>query len=46
MKVVREIHSEMIMVMTWINRDIPAWIAPFDHFEAVAESIEKRMGWK
>jgi hypothetical protein len=46
MKVIREIHREMMTVMTWINRDIPAWIESFDRFEAVADSIEKRMGWK
>lgn len=46
MKVIRKIHSEMIIVMTWINKDIPMWAAPFDRFNAVADSIEKRMGWK
>jgi hypothetical protein len=46
MEVIREIHSEMITVMTWINKDIPEWIATFDRFEEVANSIEKRMGWK
>jgi hypothetical protein len=45
MRVVREIHSEMITVMTWINKDIPDWIAPFDRFNTVVESIEQRMGW-
>ncbi len=46
MKVIRDIHREMITVMAWVNRDIPAWIESFDRFEAVAGSIEKRMGWK
>lgn len=46
MKVLREIHRDMMMVMTWINRDISAWIAPLDRFEAVADSIEKRMEWR
>jgi hypothetical protein len=31
------------IVMAWINRDIPAWIAPFDRFDDVCNSVEKRL---
>jgi hypothetical protein len=46
MSVIRKIHDEMTTVMMWINKDLPAWIALFDRFDAVADSIEKRMGWR
>ncbi|MDR2894183.1 MAG: Abi family protein [Alistipes sp.] len=43
---VRIIHEKMTTVIGWVDSDIPMWIASFDRFESVAESIEKRMGWK
>jgi hypothetical protein len=27
---IREIHSEMLLVMGWINSDVPIWIQSFD----------------
>jgi hypothetical protein len=39
----RQIHAEMITTMTWINRDIPAWLAPFDRFDSVYNSVKKRL---
>lgn len=43
--VIMEIHSEMLQVMGWINKDIPAWIAAFDRVSEVVDSIRKRMQW-
>lgn len=45
-KRVRQIHQQLIEVMGWIHHDIPQWIEPFDRFEAIADSIETRLGWK
>jgi hypothetical protein len=39
----RQIHVEMLTVMMWINKDIPAWLAPFDRFDSVCNSIEQRL---
>ncbi|MDR0954650.1 MAG: hypothetical protein LBM20_04620 [Rikenellaceae bacterium] len=46
MNEIRDVHDKMITVMSWINKEIPTWIAPFDRFELVADRVEKRMGWK
>jgi hypothetical protein len=39
----RQIHVEMITVMMWMNRDIPSWLAAFDRFDDVCDSVEKRL---
>ncbi len=39
----KQIHSEMLTVMGWINKDIQLWIAPFDRFETVCKSVENRL---
>jgi hypothetical protein len=39
----RQIHAEMLTAMAWINRDIPAWLAPFDRFGRVYNSVEQRL---
>jgi hypothetical protein len=36
-------NLEMITVMAWINKDIPVWFAPFDRFDDVCNSVEKRL---
>jgi hypothetical protein len=38
----RQIHTEMLTVMAWINKDIPAWLVPFDRFDCVCNSIAQR----
>ncbi len=40
-----EIHNEMIVVMGWINKDIPSWIEPFDRVTSAVHKIENEMGW-
>ncbi len=42
----REIHDEIRRVMSWIDKDISAWLEEFDRFEVVLESVEKRLGWR
>ncbi|MDF9830396.1 hypothetical protein [Parabacteroides sp. PF5-6] len=43
---VAEIHSEIIQVMGWINKDLPAWVEPFDRFPDVEKSIRQRLKWE
>ena len=43
---VTDIHKELLLVMGWINQDIPEWIDKLDRFEVVKQSIKHRMGWK
>ncbi len=40
-----EIHNEMILVMGWINSDIPTWIMHFDRVTSIVNKIENEMGW-
>ncbi len=40
---VKEKHLEIVTLMGWINKDLPGWISPFDRFETVVTSIEKRL---
>ncbi|GHT03064.1 hypothetical protein AGMMS49525_07530 [Bacteroidia bacterium] len=42
MEILKQMHSEIFTVMTWMNKDIPLWIAPFDRFEQACETVEKR----
>jgi len=39
----KQIHDEMIQVMSWINTDLPAWIEPFDRFELVLEDVKEKL---
>lgn len=43
---VADIHKELLLVMEWINQDIPEWIAAFDRFEEVTQRIKLRMNWE
>lgn len=45
MDVIMEIHTEMLLVMGWINKDLPSWIEPFDRVESVVDSIRTKMNW-
>ena len=39
------IHTEMLTVMGWINKDIPLWVASFDRFETVFQKVEKELNF-
>jgi hypothetical protein len=39
----KQIHTEMLQVIAWMNNELPVWIAKFDRFEQVCESVEKRL---
>lgn len=38
-----KIHTEMLTVMNWINKDIPLWIGTFDRFDVVFQNVEKEL---
>ena len=44
--VIMDIHSEMLLVMGWINKDIPTWIAPFDRVSIVVDKIRDKMNFE
>ena len=39
----KEIHEEMVLVLGWINKDIPVWIAPFDRFDKVLQAVKHNL---
>ena len=43
---VEEIHKEMLLVMGWINKDIPEWLRLTDRFDTVSYNIRDRLRWK
>ena len=38
-----QMHTEIITVMGWINKDIPLWIKPFDRFDTVFRKVENEL---
>ncbi|MDN0053395.1 hypothetical protein QVN91_10600 [Bacteroides caecigallinarum] len=42
---VEDIHREMIVVVGWMNRDVPGWLQLIDRFDTVCANIRKNMGW-
>ena len=45
MKKVQEIHNKLLLVLEWINKDLPEWLTEIDRFENVQEQIKIEMGW-
>lgn len=43
---VSDIHTEIVEVLGWMNRDVPGWLAQSDRFQSVAVDICKAMGWR
>lgn len=43
---VKDIHSEMVAVLGWINRDVPKWLLQYDRFQSVTTAICAIMNWK
>ncbi|HCY00453.1 MAG TPA: hypothetical protein DG754_09970 [Bacteroidales bacterium] len=39
----QHIHSDMIIVMGWINNDLPTWITTFDRFDSVLNEVKKKL---
>lgn len=46
MRRVEEIHDELLIILGWINKDLPEWLKDMDRFDEVCEEIKKEMRWK
>lgn len=42
---VQEIHSELLLLLGWINKDLPKWLTNFDRFDEVQMKIRKELEW-
>ena len=36
----------IIMVIGWIDKDIPVWVNQFDRFDTVKNDIKIKLNWK
>ncbi len=43
---VKEIHEEMLVVMGWMNKDVPEWLHRTDRFDTVSADIRNKLRWK
>lgn len=43
---VEELHNQIMLVLAWINRDMPQWLVKIDRFDDVCLDVSKRMNWK
>ena len=43
---IRQLHTNLITILGWINQDMPAWLATIDYFEmtwqAVCQELKKK----
>jgi len=39
----KQIHTEILTVLQWMNMDIAIWFATFDRFDNVSNNIEKKL---
>ena len=46
MQRVYEIHEELLLILSWINKDLPKLLADVDRFGDVHAVIKAEMGWK
>ncbi|MBR4135823.1 MAG: Abi family protein [Bacteroidales bacterium] len=42
---VEAIHDEILIVTSWMDKDLPSWIRDQERFEDVCQDIRRRMGW-
>ena len=42
---VEEIHQDMVMVMGWMNKDVPEWLKQTDRFGEVCRQIRDTLEW-
>lgn len=43
---VEEIHSSILTVIGWMNRDLPDWVRRQESFDSVCQTINRKMGWE
>lgn len=41
-----EIHSEILTIIGWMNRDLPDWVQRQESFDSVCQTINSKMGWE
>ncbi len=42
---IENMHNNIIEVLSWINKDIPAWLTKFDTVEDVLNKVAEKLGW-
>ena len=42
---VQAINNELILLLEWINKDLPKWLKDIDRFDDVQMKIKEKMGW-
>lgn len=43
---VKEIHSNILTVIGWMNCDLPDWVQRQESFDSVCQTINSKMGWE
>lgn len=43
---VTQLHDQLVEVLGYINKDMPAWLETIDHFNQVKDEICHEMNWK
>ena len=43
---IKGLHSEMVEVLRWMNRDVPVWLSKYDRFNTVSDDICYALSWK
>jgi hypothetical protein len=43
---VQELHNELLLLLGWINKDLPTLLQDLDRFDDVQARIKSEMGWK
>jgi hypothetical protein len=43
LKKIKLIHSELITVLSWLNKDISIWLNDFDRFEIVYQNVKLKL---
>jgi len=43
MERIKQIHTEILTLLTWMNVDISVWFATFDRFDGVCRNVEKKL---
>lgn len=42
---IENMHNDILEVLYWINKDVPAWLSEFDTVDAVLDKISAELGW-
>jgi len=39
----RDIHANIILIIGWMNKDIPAWLSNLDRFDSVCNNVQTKI---